>query len=74
MAKTMGFSEYLSIFFKNNPEIFKLNAVSAPSEFCYPKYRLNLDYKEDYELLKIRFANSAQLSAITIFLNNPQRI
>jgi len=51
-AQTKGYSEYLSLFFKNNPSVFKLNAVKAPKEFSRPKYRLNLDYQEDYDLLE----------------------
>jgi len=51
-AQTMGYSEYLSLFFKNNPNTFNLNEVAAPKEFCYPNYRLNLDYEEDYILQK----------------------
>ena len=52
LAQTMGYSEYLSLFFKNNPSVFELNAVKAPKEFSKPKYRLNLDYQEDYDLLE----------------------
>jgi len=50
-AQTKGYSEYLSLFFKNNSSIFALNAVKAPKEFSRPEYRLNLDYQEDYDLL-----------------------
>jgi|TARA_B100001971_G_scaffold210634_1_gene236533 N,N'-diacetyllegionaminate synthase len=55
-AQTMGYSEYLSLFFKNNPDTFNLNEVDAPKEFSYPNYRLNLDYEEDYILQKKIFS------------------
>ena len=45
-----------SLFFKNNPDAFNLNAVAAPKEFSYPNYRLNLDYEEDYILQKKIFS------------------
>jgi spore coat polysaccharide biosynthesis protein SpsF (cytidylyltransferase family) len=55
-AQTMGYSEYLSLFFKNNPDTFNLNEVDAPKEFRYSNYRLNLDYEEDYILQKKIFS------------------
>jgi N,N'-diacetyllegionaminate synthase len=52
LINTDGYSEYLSIYFKNNPEHFKLNEVLVPKKYRFPQYRLNLDYPQDYELLK----------------------
>lgn len=40
------YSEYLTYYFLNNPEHFKLNIVDLPSEFIR-NYRLTLDYQED---------------------------
>jgi len=51
LAQTMGYSEYFSLFFKNNPSVFSLNAIKVPKKFSRSKYRLNLDYQEDYDLL-----------------------
>jgi len=55
LLDTTQYSEYLSLYFKNNPEHFNLNEVLAPEEFRFPQYRLNLDYPEDYELNKAVF-------------------
>ena len=55
ITETDGYSEYLSLYFKNNPEIFRLNELVVPPMFYYPQYRINLDYQEDYELLQSIF-------------------
>ena len=50
--ETDGNSEYLSLFFKNNEEIFNIN--HHVSELIDPdciNYRFNLDYPEDYEVI-----------------------
>jgi len=52
MTNTVGYSEYLTLYFKNNPELFHLNEVIPPEYYRLPQYRLNLDYPEDYEVLK----------------------
>ena len=77
-AQTMGYSEYLSLFFKNNPDTFNLNEVDAPKEFSYPNYRLNLDYEEDYILqkkifngLKIKSDPVSLSSVIQYIRDNP---
>lgn len=55
MIDTDGYSEYLTLYFKNNPELFQLNEVTPPDEYRFPQYRLNLDYPEDYRVLKMIF-------------------
>jgi len=62
LLDTTQYSEYLSLYFKNNPNYFDLNEVLAPEEFRFPQYRLSLDYPEDYELNK----------AVFDYLNEPQ--
>lgn len=44
-----NYSEYMTWYFKNNPEHFKLNMVNLPPEFVRD-YRLTLDYQEDFDL------------------------
>lgn len=44
-------TEYFSLFFKNNPELFKINKQTLP-EHIRSDARLNLDYPEDYSLQK----------------------
>lgn len=55
VIETNGYSEYLSLYFKNNPEFFHLNEAIAPEKYRFAQYRLNLDYPEDYELNKTIF-------------------
>ncbi|MCW3102565.1 MAG: hypothetical protein JWO09_1005 [Bacteroidetes bacterium] len=46
------YSEYMSYYFTNNPEYFKLNRVELPEELVRD-YRLTLDYEEDLVLFNI---------------------
>ncbi|MBR8734768.1 8-amino-3,8-dideoxy-manno-octulosonate cytidylyltransferase [Fusobacterium necrophorum] len=43
------YSEYMTWYFQNNSEIFKLNYVNLPNKWKRD-YRLTLDYQEDLEL------------------------
>jgi spore coat polysaccharide biosynthesis protein SpsF (cytidylyltransferase family)/sialic acid synthase SpsE len=47
--KSANYSEYMTWYFQNNPEHFKLNVVDLPSELVRD-YRLTLDYPEDLEM------------------------
>lgn len=51
LTNTNGYSEYLTLYFKNNTKIFNLNEVSVPPQYLFPEYRLVLDYPEDYKVL-----------------------
>lgn len=44
------YSEYMSWYFKNNTDYFKVNEVELPSEM-QRDYRLTLDYQEDLDLM-----------------------
>lgn len=57
MTNTDGYSEYLTLYFKNNPDLFVLNEVAAPLSYRFGQYRLNLDYPKDYEVMKAIFEN-----------------
>ncbi len=46
-----NYSEYMSWYFVNNPEHFKLNFVDLPKELVR-NYRLTLDHQEDLELFQ----------------------
>ena len=79
MTDTDRYSEYLTLYFKNNPEIFHLNEVTAPAGYRSTQYRLNLDYPEDYEMLKRVFEGlDVELHAVTFsevvefFTRNPE--
>lgn len=43
------YSEYMTWYFQNNPEVFKLNFVELPEKWKRD-YRLTLDYQEDLDL------------------------
>jgi N,N'-diacetyllegionaminate synthase len=43
------YSEYMTWYFQNNPEHFKLNLIDLPKELVR-NYRLTLDYQEDLEM------------------------
>ncbi|WP_060205276.1 N-acetylneuraminate synthase family protein [Sporosarcina koreensis] len=46
------YTEYLSFYFKNNPDLFNLEIVSLPKKFRYPNWRLTLDEPQDYKLFQ----------------------
>lgn len=46
---TADYSEYMTWYFQNNPEYFKLNFVDLPKELIRD-YRLTLDYQEDLDM------------------------
>ncbi|QQS49717.1 MAG: N-acetylneuraminate synthase family protein [Bacteroidota bacterium] len=47
--KSAKYSEYMTWYFQNNPEYFKLNFFDLPDELVR-NYRLTLDYPEDLEM------------------------
>lgn len=74
------YSEYLTFYFKNNPDIFSINIAAAPQEYKFPEYRLTLDYEEDRQMFnalfkKIREYNlSSSLSNILMVLRKHPEI
>ncbi len=46
-----NYSEYMTWYFRNNPEHFKINIVDLPEKWIRD-YRLTLDYQEDLDLFK----------------------
>jgi len=47
--KSADYSEYMTWYFQNNPEHFKLNFVDLPDHLVR-NYRLTLDYQEDLDM------------------------
>lgn len=47
-----NYGEYLTVYFRNNPDIFKVNIISPPEELRRPEFRLTMDYAEDLELFR----------------------
>lgn len=50
--KKANYSEYMTWYFQNNPEHFKLNFVELPQKWVRD-YRLTLDYREDLDLFNL---------------------
>ena len=48
---TADYSEYMTWYFRNNPEHFRLNLVNLPVDMIRG-YRLTLDYQEDLDLFQ----------------------
>jgi N,N'-diacetyllegionaminate synthase len=49
-------SEYMSFYFRNNPEHFVLNRAELPARFRHPEWRLTLDEPDDAKLFEELFA------------------
>jgi N,N'-diacetyllegionaminate synthase len=45
------YSEYMTWYMRNNPDVFKVNIIDLPQELVRD-YRLTLDYPEDLDLFK----------------------
>ncbi len=53
------YSEYMTWYFQNNKEYFKINFVDLPAEYIRD-YRLTIDYLEDLEMMNILQDNMDQ--------------
>lgn len=53
------YSEYMTWYMQNNPDVFKVNMVDLPKELVRD-YRLTLDYPEDLELFERLYAELAE--------------
>ena len=67
MAEDSGYSEYMTYYFVNYPEIFMLNIIEAPEILARRSYRLTVDYQEDYELIKRIFEHFTGNNDFTIY-------
>ena len=58
--ETEKYSEYLTLYFKNNPDVFSINAFTIVNKDIvrYKDARFNLDYEDDYAMLE-KFFNKA---------------
>jgi N,N'-diacetyllegionaminate synthase len=65
------YSEYMTWYFKNNPEFFKINVVDLPEDLVRD-YRLTLDYEQDLAMFEAVFKELAsknmEASLLNIFL------
>jgi spore coat polysaccharide biosynthesis protein SpsF (cytidylyltransferase family) len=51
---TAEYSEHMTLYMTNNPDIFKVNYVDLPEELIRD-YRLTLDYQEDLDMFNELF-------------------
>ena len=65
-AEDTSYSEYLTCYFLDHPEVFKINVLQAPDDLSRPDYRLTVDYAEDYMLIKAIFWRFRQLRRFEI--------
>lgn len=66
MAEDSGYSEYMTNYFVEYSDIFRLNIMQPDDDFKRPNYRLTVDYPEDYKLMQIIFNDFKQFSDISI--------
>ena len=50
-------SEYLILYFTNNPEYFDIHEMTVPGRFRHPEWRLTLDTREDLDLFELMFSS-----------------
>tara|TARA_B100000886_G_C20426572_1_gene494409 strand:- start:6897 stop:7649 length:753 start_codon:yes stop_codon:yes gene_type:complete len=69
--------EHVSLFFYENPELFKIYELIAPKRWQYPDIRIVLDYEEDFIFLTKIFKHLSKkydiyfgIEEIIKFLNN----
>ena len=69
MAENSSNSEYMTYYFLDNTDVFKIGRLAARKEISRANYRLTVDYPEDYELMKRifeHFTNEEHLSLVDI--------
>jgi N,N'-diacetyllegionaminate synthase len=62
------YSEHMTLYMTNNPDIFKVNYVNLPDELMRD-YRLTLDYPEDLEMFNQLFKKLAEENLDSTLLN-----
>jgi spore coat polysaccharide biosynthesis protein SpsF len=48
--------EHVTSYIRNNPELFKIGNIETTSEFARPKWRVTIDYEEDFKLVSKIFS------------------
>ena len=62
------YSEHMTLYMTNNPDIFKINYVDLPEELVRD-YRLTLDYPEDLEMFEELFKKLAEQDLDSTLIN-----
>ena len=63
------YSEYMTWYFTNNPDIFRVNIVDLPSEMIRP-YRLTLDHQEDFDVFDALYSALDSDGAMAVALSD----
>jgi N,N'-diacetyllegionaminate synthase len=62
------YSEHMTLYMTNNPDIFKVNYVDLPAELIRD-YRLTLDYPEDLDMFNELFKKLAEQNLDSTLVN-----
>jgi N,N'-diacetyllegionaminate synthase len=62
------YSEHMTFYMTNNPDVFKVNIVDLPDEWI-KDYRLTLDYREDLEMFDALFKKLEETGREATLLN-----
>lgn len=52
LAKSAAHREHLTLFFRENPELFSLGGPLAPEEIQFPSVKLDIDTQEDFRRME----------------------
>ena len=52
IAKEPKYREHVSLYILKNPQKYRIHNVTAPEEFSYPDWHIELDEMKDFELIK----------------------
>ena len=52
LAIDPNYSEYMSFYFWNNPDVFKIETLACDADVMRPKYRLTVDERADLKLMR----------------------
>jgi N,N'-diacetyllegionaminate synthase len=63
-----GYSEHMTLYMTNNPDIFKVNYVDLPNELVRD-YRLTLDYQEDLDMFNELFKKLSEQNLDSTLVN-----
>ena len=69
LAEDSNFSEYMTWYFTDNPDQFKIEKVHIEEDLKRPNYRLTVDNPEDLQLIKAIY-KKLYVPGKTIFLKN----
>ncbi|KJJ43292.1 spore coat protein [Bacillus subtilis] len=54
------YQEHVTLYVRNHPTLYHAQFLEAPERFRAPQYRLTIDTKEDYELIKALYQKAGE--------------